>query len=148
MPFEKAVIADLTANYLPIEYVRATLLGYSNPLGLGVGKTRFSSPQDKFKLLYAAKDLSTSIAETLVRDRFEGTVHRRLDLSEVIQWGATRVSAQQPLRVLDIRTTGLTRLGLSTDIARGKMHEAGRVFSLVRRFMTEQIWTASSICRA
>ena len=48
-------------------------LGFRNtPLGMGFGKTRFASPVDSFTLVYIAQDLATSIAEAIVRDRFEG----------------------------------------------------------------------------
>jgi hypothetical protein len=45
---------------------------------MGFGKTRFASPIDAFKLMYLAKELPTSIAEAIVRDRFEGRVVREL----------------------------------------------------------------------
>ncbi|WP_404943692.1 RES family NAD+ phosphorylase [Rhizobium ruizarguesonis] len=43
---------------------------------MGFGKTRFSSPRDKFRLLYLAQDPATAIAETIVRDRFQGKAER------------------------------------------------------------------------
>ncbi|WID99969.1 RES domain-containing protein (plasmid) [Bosea vestrisii] len=41
---------------------------------MGFGQTRFSSPDRAFRLVYIARDLATAIAETIVRDRFEGGV--------------------------------------------------------------------------
>jgi hypothetical protein len=37
-----------------------------------------SSPTKTFKVIYLAQDLTTGVAETLVRDRFQGRARRRL----------------------------------------------------------------------
>lgn len=73
--------------------------------------------------------LATSVAETLVRDRFEGRKRRRLHQAEVETWGVTGLSTTEPLYLVDIRTTGLTRLGVSTDAAGSKSHRQGRRLS-------------------
>ncbi|MGL1166844.1 RES family NAD+ phosphorylase, partial [Vibrio parahaemolyticus] len=72
------------------------------------------SPSQAFKLLYLARDLATAIAETIVRDRFEGESARVLDESEIENWAVAEVTAIAPLTVLDLRTTGLLKLGVST----------------------------------
>lgn len=41
----------------------------------------------------------------------------------------SEVSASTPLTVLDLRTTGLLRLGVSTNAARAKSHATGRRLS-------------------
>src|SRR5271166_2919685 len=46
---------------------------------MGFGHTRFSSPNRSFQLVYLAQDLATAIAETIVRDRYEGGRDRALD---------------------------------------------------------------------
>jgi len=99
------------------------------PLGMGFGQSRFSSPNQIFRLLYAAYDLATAIAETIVRDRFEGKQERVLDESEIEEWAVTEVKATDPLILLDLRTTGLLRLGVSTDAARAKEHREGQILS-------------------
>ena len=73
--------------------------------------------------------LATSVAETLVRDRFEGRKRRRLQQAEVETWGVTELSTTAPLTLIDIRTTGLTRLGVSTDASGAKSHRHGRRLS-------------------
>jgi hypothetical protein len=93
---------------------------------MGYGKTRFASPTDAFKLLYIAKNLTTSIAETIVRDRFEGSMCRELTRDEVSDWGICEISATAPLRVLDLRGNGCFELGISTDIAGGKTQDEAR----------------------
>jgi hypothetical protein len=96
---------------------------------MGYGKTRFASPVDAFKLLYLAKDLPTSIAEAIVRDRFEGATVRELARSDVAAWGVCEVTASAPLRVLDLRGNGCFELGVSTDIAGGKAQDEAQEFS-------------------
>lgn len=130
MPLDAAVLADLTMPILPTAFVRATRLAFrAAPLGMGYGRTRFASPSNAFKVLYIAHDLSTSLAETLIRDRFVGRSRRRLLLSEVETWGVAQVDAVAPLRLVDIRTTGLLRLGVSSDAGRGRDQRSGRRLS-------------------
>ncbi|GJE15934.1 RES family NAD+ phosphorylase [Methylobacterium marchantiae] len=130
MRLDPATLADLALAFLPDSYVRACLLAHrATPLGMGHGTTRFSSPVAAFKLLYIAEDLQTALAETMIRDRFENRVRRRIGLGEVTAWGATEVSANAPLTLIDLRTTGLLRLGVSTDAGRAKAHRLGRVLS-------------------
>lgn len=80
-------------------------------------------------MLYAAYDLATAIAETIVRDRFEGVDERVLDESEIEDWAIAEVTAIVPLVLVDLRTTGLLRLGVSTDAARAKQHNEGQTLS-------------------
>jgi len=101
----------------------------ATPLGMGFGFTRFSSPTNMFQLVYIAQDIATAIAETIVRDRFEGTSNRVLDETEIDNWAVAEVTAISDLTVLDLRTTGLLRLGVSTDAARGKAHAEGQQLS-------------------
>jgi hypothetical protein len=101
----------------------------ATPLDAGYGKTRFASPSRAFKVLYLAEDLTTSIAETLLRDRFQGKARRQLMLSEVDLWGVTEVSGMLPLTLIDLRTTGVLRLGVSTEAVRGKAQGQGRTLS-------------------
>lgn len=82
-----------------------------------------------FRLLYAARDLATAIAETIVRDRFEGVQDRFLDESEFENWAVTEATVTEPLILLDLRSTGLLKLGVSTDAARAKAHHEGQRLS-------------------
>jgi hypothetical protein len=101
----------------------------ATPLGAGFGVTRFASPTKAFKVIYLAQNLTTGIAETLVRDRFQGRARRKLLDVEAALWGMTEVNASAPLTLIDLRTTGLVRLGISTEAARGKAQGQGRKLS-------------------
>jgi hypothetical protein len=79
MHLDPTIVASLIRRSQPTAYLRTTPWTHcSTPLGMGFGKTRFASPIDAFKLMYLAKELPTSIAEAIVRDRFEGRVVREL----------------------------------------------------------------------
>jgi hypothetical protein len=115
MALDTAILSSLTRRFEPTNYLRCTPWTHrATPLGMGYGKTRFSSPTDQFKLLYIAEDLATGIAETVVRDRFEGAVVRELDIMDVRPWGVCEVYAFAPLHVLDLRRDGCFKLGIST----------------------------------
>jgi len=84
------ILADLAVTITPKSYVRVTPMAHAaTPLGAGFGVTRFASPRKTFKVIYIAQDLTTGIAETLVRDRFQGRARRRL-----LDVEATRGKAQ------------------------------------------------------
>ena len=130
MILDPNVLADLAVAITPKAYVRVTPMGHAaTPLGAGFGVTRFSSPTKAFKVIYVAQDLTTAIAETLVRDRFQGRALRKFLDVEAALWGMTEVNAGAPLTLIDLRTTGLVRLGVSTEAARGKAQGQGRKLS-------------------
>ncbi len=124
------VLADLAVAITSKAYVRVTPMAHAaTPLGAGFGATRFASTTKAFKVIYIAQDLTTGIAETLVRDRFQGRTRRKLLDVEAALWGMTEVNASAPLTLIDLRTTGLVRLGISTEAARGKAQGQGRKLS-------------------
>lgn len=130
MDLDPDIVASLVARYQPAAYLRITPIAHrTTPLGMGFGKTRFASPTDTFRLLYIAEDLATSLAEAVIRDRFEGATARELTAGELADRGATEVSARAPLRLLDMRTAGCFLLGVSTDIAGAKAQDEARQFS-------------------
>jgi hypothetical protein len=70
---ERTIAAKLAdwPRILPTKH-RAT------PAGAGFGSSRYSSPTDAFRVLYAADNFPTAFAEAVVRDRFEGKSRRYL----------------------------------------------------------------------
>lgn len=145
------VVAELAIPFRPSAYLRVMPKVHAGtPLGMGFGQTRFSAPDNSFKVLYIARDIATAIAETIVRDRFEGRAKRILDFTEVDDWAFSEVSTTGPLTVLDLRTTGLLRLGVSTNASRAKNHATGRRLShaLYHRFAIDGILYASRLTSA
>lgn len=126
MKLDPDVIAELTIPFRPKAYLRVMPKVYaSTPLGMGFGQTRFSAPDNSFQLVYIARDVATVVAETVIRDRFEGRARRVLDITELDDWAISEASAPVPLTVLDLRTTGLLKLGVSTNAARAKKPRCG-----------------------
>jgi hypothetical protein len=131
MHVDAAALSRFTKRIQPTHYVRCTKLSYrSTPLGMGYGETRFASPTRAFQLIYIGVDLATSLAEAIVRDRFEAGGRRQLMDSEISVWGACEVTANTQLAVVDLRPRDACfQLGISTDITGAKCHDEARVFS-------------------
>jgi hypothetical protein len=97
---------------------------------MGYGHTRFASPTDSFMLLYIGANLATSIAEAIIRDRFETGIAREIMESELDDWGACDVSMNVPMKLLDMRgDDACFQLGISTDILGAKGQDKAREFS-------------------
>lgn len=127
MKLHEAAISHLTEALKPRSYVRLIPVAYrSTPLGTGKSNARFSSPTGSFDTLYAAQNLRTAVAETVIRDRFEGRDRRLLHVAEFKDRCAVDISAPKPLRLLDLRGDGCLKLGVSTDIARAKGWDESR----------------------
>ena len=131
MSFDRKILQELAVRIDVTGYLRIIETKHrATPTGMGYGATRFSSPTDGFTLLYAAQDLPTALAEKVIRDRFQGKKRRVLleaDIEEQVV--ASLVAKAPPLILLDLRTSGATRLGVPTDAARGRAQQAGRKFS-------------------
>lgn len=66
------VVAELAVPFRPSAYLRVMpKVHAATPLGMGFGQTRFSAPDNSFKVLYIARDIATAIAETIIRDRVD-----------------------------------------------------------------------------
>ena len=130
MTLDQQILQRLVVRVRVDDYVRILAREHAaTPLGMGFGKTRFSSPRDKFKLLYLAQDVKTAVAETIIRDRFEGKSERLLLQEEFDRYSITSVRNARPLFLLDLRFEGASLLGVSTDAVRAKAQAAGRRFS-------------------
>jgi len=116
-----AAIPGITSAFVPKAFKRIFPSAFqTTPLGTGPAAARFSSVVGNFNTLYAAVSLSTAIAEAVIRDRFEGDGPRHLFASELTNRSLAEVSATIPLDLIDLRTDGCFKLGVSTDIASAK----------------------------
>lgn len=127
---DKAILQRLAVREDVTDYVRVIGRQHADtPLGMGFGRTRFSSPRDRFRLLYLAQDPATAVAETIIRDRFERQAARELLQEEFDRYSIATIRNREPLLLLDLRHEGASLLGLSTDAVRAKAQIAGRRFS-------------------
>lgn len=130
MSFDSAILRELAVSIDVTGYLRIMEARHrTTPTGMGYGKTRFSSPTDSFTVLYAAQDLATALAEKVIRDRFQGRKKRVLLEADIDELVAASMIARVPLKLLDLRTSGASRLGIPTDAVRGRAQQAGRKFS-------------------
>ena len=130
MRLDKRILQQLVVKADVTDYVRIVRRPHKDtPLGIGFGKTRFSSPKDAFKLLYLAQDTRTAIAETIIRDRYQGKAERELIEEEFDDYSIAAVRNGDPLVLVDLRHEGASLLGVSTDAARARAQQAGRRFS-------------------
>ncbi|WP_198351103.1 RES domain-containing protein [Flavisphingomonas formosensis] len=136
-----AVSIDVTGYLRIFDAVRRAM-----PTGIGYGRTRFASPTDSFRLLYAAQDLQTALAEAVIRDRYQGRQKRQLLEEEIEQSVIASLRSRAPLTLPDLRTSGASRLGgcRPTWCAAGHSNPAAGSAS---NYMTARISTASSTCR-
>lgn len=121
---ERVIAARLSdwPRILPTKH-RAT------PAGAGFGSSRYSSPSDAFRVLYAADNFPTAFAEAVVRDRFEGKSRRYLYRPHLEQVCLTAISSSRDLTLLDLRGAAAYELGVDTDSSRARHHTVGQAFS-------------------
>lgn len=130
MTLDPAILARLSVGVDVTNYLRIMARAHAaTPLGMGPGRSRFSSPRNRFHLLYLAQDPVTAFAETIVRDRYENTVDRLLLEEELDRYSIAAVRNPHPLFLLDLRNEGASLLGVSTDAVRAKAQAAGRSLS-------------------
>ncbi len=108
-----------------------------DPKGLSSGPSRFSSPTGAFKVLYAAEDFPTALAEAVVRDRFVDRTRRYIGLGTLQARSVTLISTRRPLALIDVRGAAAYELGIDTDAARARAHLAGQAFSEALHLQTD-----------
>src|SRR5215217_7902083 len=78
----------------------------ATPAGAGLGSSRFSSPTQAFRVLYAAEDFATAFAEAVVRDRFEAKQRRFLYRPYLESLMVTTIASTADLCLLDLTGGG------------------------------------------
>lgn len=101
----------------------------ATPTEAGFGTSRFSSPGDQFRVLYAAKDFPTAFAEAVVRDRFVGKERRYLYRPHLEERVATEISTTAALSLVDLSSGAAYELGVDTDAKGARSHLAGQRFA-------------------
>lgn len=130
MRLDKAILQRLAVRADVTDYVRIVGRQYAGtPLGMGFSKSRFSSSNDKFRLLYLAQDPATAVAEAILRDRFQGKAERLLLQEEFDHYSIAAIRNSHPLFLLDLRHEGASLLGVATDAVRARAQASGRRLS-------------------
>ena len=101
----------------------------ATPCNAGFGSSRFSSPTNAFRVLYAAHDFPTAFAEAVVRDRFEGKQRRYLYRPFLESLVVAEISTAHPLQLLDLTGSAAYEVGVDTDAKGARAHMAGQRFA-------------------
>ena len=124
------LLASQTKNIEFSNYVRVIPSAHqATPLGFAPAVSRFGGTKKNFSVLYAARNLATALAETVIRDRYEGLGDRRLFATELADRSAVQLDTIKPLRLVDLRKVGCLKLGVSTDIAGAKCFDEAQHFA-------------------
>lgn len=99
------------------------------PFGVGSAPSRFSDPAGVFSVLYAAADIATAFWEGLVRHQLTRRKRRKLSRSEIDTRLIVKITATEPLNLVDLRDDAPIRIGAPTAITHDTNHAAGRAFS-------------------
>lgn len=101
----------------------------STPLAAVPTPSRFSDPNLRYAVLYAAESVRCAFWETLGRNRFARRQRRELPLSEVANRLVVSICSERPLALIDLRGDGSVRMGAPSAVAHDGNHAAGRALS-------------------
>lgn len=120
----------------------ATLFGrihmarYSDPLGYGKTKSRFSDPrrrkpENRFGVLYLGETLTACFLEAVLRDQRDGLVGELpMAESELEARLYAEIEVAAPLHMVDLRETAAVAMGVPSDVHRGTRHTLGQAWSV------------------
>jgi hypothetical protein len=110
---------------------------FPDPLGFGKNPSRFSDPRrrteaNRFGVLYLGSSLKVCFLETMLRDDRDGIVGQiAIAESELDDRRFSEIRVREPLRLLDLTGDGLVRMGIPSDVARGRRQALARKWSVV-----------------
>lgn len=104
---------------------------HSDPLGTGVGSSRFSDPRSGllsgglFTTLYAARDLETAFEEVILRDTSNDALPpHALARTTLESHHVAILRTVRPLTLVDLRTSpGMRSIGAPTDVTGDSAHD-------------------------
>jgi hypothetical protein len=108
---------------------------YTDPLGFGKTRSRFSDPRrridrHRFGVLYLGQTLTVCFLEAVLRDQRDGIIGPLVMAeSELTGRLYAEVAAVQPLDLVDLRGDAAVALGIPSDAVRGRSHTLGRAWS-------------------
>jgi len=99
------------------------------PLAAVPRPSRFSDPQSRYAVLYAAASVRCAFWETLGRNRFARRRRRELPRFEAEARLVVSIRCDRPLALIDLRGDGPVRIGAPSAVAHDGNHAAGRALS-------------------
>ena len=119
----RSISLEKVWRIIPIKY-------QNDPVGMGKGTSRFSAPNQEYKILYAAQTLHTAIRETLIRDKFDNKEIRQIPLFKILALASTVLKTNEQLNVLDLTDGGATNVGIPSSVRHSKGYSRSRLFAL------------------
>jgi hypothetical protein len=135
-PAFDSVALDLTTIPVGAEFGRIHWKTFPDPLGFGKNPSRFSDPRrraegNRFGVLYLGSSLKVCFLETMLRDERDGIVGQiAIAESELDDRRYAEIRVREPLRLLDLTGDGPVRMGIPSDVARGRRQGLARKWSV------------------
>lgn len=104
---------------------------YLDPLGWGLGLSRFSDPTGRaFGLVYLGSSAKVCFVETILRDRADGRgADCIIDEAEIDGRSLATIRSKAPLRLVDLTGDGAIKLGVPSDVAGASDQTKARAWS-------------------
>ncbi len=126
-------LADIAAGTV---WRRLYQTRFTDPLGYGLGPSRFSDPETsflppaRFGVVYLGSSVKVCFLEAILRDRGVGRTRAfPIEWAELEMWTCGELRIDAALRLVDLRGDGLVRMGIPTDVARASSQDLGRAWS-------------------
>jgi hypothetical protein len=118
------------------EFGRIHRKAFPDPLGVGKNPSRFSDPRRRiadrrFGVLYLGSSLKVCFLETILRDERDGIVGQvEIAESELGDRRYAEIRVREALQLLDLTGDGPVRMGIPSDVARGRRQALSRKWSV------------------
>ncbi len=135
-PAFDGVAIDIKTVRVGTEFGRIHRKTFPDPLGFGKNPTRFSDPRrrapaNRFGVLYLGSSLKVCFLETLIRDDRDGIVGQiEIAETELDERHYAEIRVRQALRLMDLTRDGPVRMGVPSDVARGRNQALARKWSV------------------
>ena len=109
---------------------------FPEPLSFGKNASRFSDPRqrapdNRFGVLYLGSTLKVCFVEAVLRDQRDGIVGDiEIAEAELDDRFYSQISIRQPLRLVNLAGDGPLRMGIPSDVVRGRTQGLARKWSL------------------
>jgi hypothetical protein len=135
-PAFDSVALDFTTIPVGAKFGRIHRKTFADPLGFGKNPSRFSDPRrraeaSRFGVLYLGSSLKVCFLETMLRDDRDGIVGQiAIAESDLDDRRYSEIRDREPLRLLDLTGDGPVRMGIPSDVARGRRQALARKWSV------------------
>lgn len=135
-PAFASVALDIKTVPAAAEFGRIYRKTFPDPLGFGQNPSRFSDPRrrvaaNRFGVLYLGSSLKVCFLETVLRDERDGIVGQvEIAESELDDRRYAEIRVRDQLQLLDLTGDGPVRMGIPSDVARGRGQVLARKWSV------------------